>query len=119
MAAGVGVAVLPRTGCAGKATARGTLGSNPKRSIEPAGHLPVGVRGWLRMTCMMIGDPRSRTGGRFAGAGSGPRGVILLQAATASMRPAAASALARTDSGHAGPVMGWAAMPSMYWNPGY
>ncbi len=87
------MAGLPWTGTATD-SARGTLGSDPKSAIEPAGHWPAGVAGWLRMTWMMIGDPRSRTGGRLTGAGSGPSGVILLQPAAASMRPAAARALA-------------------------
>ena len=46
------------------------------------------------MTCMLIGDPRSRAGGRLTGAGFGPSGAMLLQPATASTAHAAASAVA-------------------------
>ena len=106
----------------GDGTARGTLGSDPKSATEPAGHWPAGVAGWLRMTCMMIGDPRSRAGGRLTGAGSGPSGVMLLQRrgehrpAAASMRPAAARALARTDSGRAGRWKGMSrVLPRQSW----
>ena len=102
--AGRAAAVLPAptgTGPDVATAARGTLGSDPKSLTEPAGHPPVGVGGWLRMTRMMIGDPSWRAGGRLAGDGSGPSGVTLLQPATARMRPAA-SALARTDSGPGG-----------------
>src|ERR1022692_3762235 len=64
----------------------------PRGPPDPAGPRPVAAGGWLRMTCTMIGDPRSRAGGRLTGAGPGPSGVMWLQPATASMRPTAASA---------------------------
>ena len=76
---GVGAAVLPWTGCAGKGGAmdvRGTLGSDPKSATVAAGHLPVTVGGSLRMTCMTIGDPRGAAGGRLTDAGSGTSGAM-------------------------------------------
>ena len=69
MARGAGVAVLPWTGTVTDPANRSTLGSDPKSATEPAGHWPAGVTGWLRMTCMMIGDARSRTGGRLTAPG--------------------------------------------------
>src|SRR5271156_665471 len=107
---GMGAAGLPVPACTWREAiaTRGTLGCNPKSPIELGGHWPAGVGGWPRMTCTTIGDPRSRAAGRLAGAGSGPRGGTWLQPATASMRPAAASVLARTDSGR-----GWHGMSSV------
>ena len=56
------------------------------------------------MICMLIGDPRSRAGGRLTG--SGPSGVTWLQPATASTTPASA-----VSTKNACPVLGLTAMP--------
>src|SRR5215467_15279736 len=79
---------------------RGPPPAGREIAAQPAGHRPVAVEGWRRMTCTMIGDPRWRGGGMTTGVRSGPRGVIWpVQPATASTTPAAASTLARTGSG--------------------
>src|SRR6516165_10285470 len=92
----------PPTGTACAAT-RGPPPAGRETATQPAGHPPVAVEGWTRMTCTMIGDPRCRGGGMATDAGPGPSGVIWpAQLATASTTPAAASALARTGSGRGG-----------------
>src|SRR5215472_16129250 len=81
------------------------MGAAPRgtgTAAQPAGHRPVAVGGWLRMSCRMSGDPRWRGCGMVA-AWSGPSGVRwLVQLATASAMPAVASMLARADGRRGG-----------------